>query len=68
MSRPHMLDAIVIVSEWGFAEHEPLLEKLARIGIDETSVLGVVLNKAEVKGAASQPVTSRKAKTLAATV
>ncbi len=45
----HMLDAIVIVAEWGRAERTPLVEKLARIGLDETNILGVVLNKADLR-------------------
>jgi polysaccharide biosynthesis transport protein len=45
----HMLDAIVVVAEWGRPERTALSEQLARIGLDETSVLGVVLNKASLK-------------------
>jgi succinoglycan biosynthesis transport protein ExoP len=45
----HMLDAIVVVAEWGRAEQMPLPENLARIGLDATNVLGVVLNKASLK-------------------
>ena len=46
----HMLDAIVVVAEWGRPERSPLIDKLARIGLDETNILGVVLNKASLKG------------------
>ena len=42
----HTLDTIVVVSEWGGVERVPLPENLARIGLDETKILGVVLNKA----------------------
>jgi succinoglycan biosynthesis transport protein ExoP len=45
----HMLDAIVVVAEWGRPERAALSEQLTRIGLDETSVLGVVLNKASLK-------------------
>ena len=45
----HMLDGIVIVAEWGRMEQASLNENLARIGLDETNVLGVVLNKADLK-------------------
>jgi succinoglycan biosynthesis transport protein ExoP len=45
----HLLDGIVVVAEWGRAESTPLREQLARIGLDGTNVLGVVLNKASLK-------------------
>jgi succinoglycan biosynthesis transport protein ExoP len=45
----HLLDAIVVVMPWGQTEPAPLPEILARIGLDETNVLGVVLNKADMK-------------------
>ena len=45
----HMLDAIVVVAEWGRPERTALSEQLARIGLDETNVLGVILNKASLK-------------------
>ena len=46
----HMLDGIVVVAEWG----QPGTavadgEACARIGLDETNILGVVLNKASLK-------------------
>ncbi len=47
----HMLDAVIVVMEWGQAERDTLLEKLGRIGLDEVNVLGVVLNKAQSAGA-----------------
>ncbi len=42
-----MLDGIIVVMEWGKADQEPLMEKLGRIGLNETNVIGVVLNKAD---------------------
>ena len=45
----HLLDGIVVVAEWGRPERTPLSEQLARIGLDGTNVLGVVLNKASLK-------------------
>ena len=45
----HLLDAIVVVAEWGQAEHVRLPESLARIGLNAADVLGVVLNKASLK-------------------
>jgi succinoglycan biosynthesis transport protein ExoP len=45
----HLLDGIVVVAEWGRPERSPLIEQLARVGLDETNVLGVVLNKASLK-------------------
>ncbi len=51
----HLLDAIVVVTQWGLAEREPLAEKLARIGLDETNVLGVLLNKADLKASWEAP-------------
>jgi succinoglycan biosynthesis transport protein ExoP len=45
----HLLDGIVIVAEWGRPEQTPLMEQLARIGLDGANVLGVILNKASLK-------------------
>jgi succinoglycan biosynthesis transport protein ExoP len=52
----HMLDAIVVVAQWGRPEGAELAEKLARIGLDETSVLGVVLNKSKLAEHWRQPM------------
>jgi succinoglycan biosynthesis transport protein ExoP len=54
-----MLDAVCVVMEWGRGERESLTEKLSRIGLDETNVLGIVLNKAE-SGRRREPLTTRR--------
>jgi len=45
----HLLDAIVIVTEWGREEKDRLVDKLARIGLEDANILGAVLNKANLK-------------------
>jgi succinoglycan biosynthesis transport protein ExoP len=52
----HMLDAIVVVAQWGRPEGTQLAEKLARIGLDETGVLGVILNKSKLSEHWRQPM------------
>ena len=58
----HMLDAIVVVAQWGRPEGAQLTHKLARIGLDEASVFGVVLNKSKSSAHwnAPMPVAARE--------
>ncbi|MCK8783243.1 Wzz/FepE/Etk N-terminal domain-containing protein [Roseomonas sp. NAR14] len=46
----HLIDAFILVAEWGRVDQDMLVENLARLGLDEGGLLGVVLNKVDVRG------------------
>ncbi len=45
----HLLDAFVLVAEWGRTDPDTLVENVARVDLGDTRMLGVVLNKVNLK-------------------
>jgi succinoglycan biosynthesis transport protein ExoP len=55
----HIVDKLLVVVEWGKTDHEVLMEDLARADFDAQRLLGVVLNKADLRAAGRYAGTSR---------
>jgi succinoglycan biosynthesis transport protein ExoP len=56
----HLLDTVVIVAEWGSPRLASLIDNLEHVGLDLTKIMGVILNKADLKSWQSDIVRARE--------